>query len=868
MPPRPAAPPPPPPVAEATQVIRTEPKPEEPIDIFDLAGVGDPLKLDPSKLWQRREDGERYRIPIGVDENQQPVLLDLLGSRTAFGVFGSTGSGRAPYLHSLLFGMATTHSPAEISFFCIGGSATEPTWNSITELPHRAAVQTTSEGLYDEHRLIAALEGELERRAQLLAGMSMQHFADYQAIESQTRFGPMPLLVVAVDMLPHFLEEAPGFEPTLGKLMSAGPLGVKLLFSAFGPDELPRRLAHRFGSVVLHTCAESDSRPLLGDDRALQLRPDQAYLVGGAKKPVLFRTAHANLRHPSSSPAYRLFADGLQHKAPPARKLLLPKPGTEPPSGVDAPLPALATSEDRGYGAESTSPPSVTIGTVDNPREHRKDPLRLDFTGADSRIAIVGRPGSGKTTAVLTTLMALALTSTPTEVRFHCLAFGGNGLLPLRNLPHSGAVVQSRSPKQVDQALAHLESTLDNRARFFVAEGIDSAADFRRRRTEADLGEEATDHFLVVDGWPEVHQHPGLAERVLRLARRGSEHGIHLIVTANRWDDLPRELRELVGGRVELRLTDPRESLISTAAAQRLPDEAGHCLHQELWGTINLPVLDDDLPSYFEYVESGLPDDLPAKTRELVARIDESWKGPRFRQLGHERTAVDHDDLPRPEPHAIPLGIDDGGEPVLLDLSGENPHLLITGGPESGKSTAIRTVLRGIASAYSPKQAKVLLIDYKREHHHALISEDHLLAWNRTWEDSIRDLAQVIASLRKRRGPAAWSGPELFVVTDDFHEVSRRAELRSLGGLDEFLPDAHEVGLHLVVAGNGLHPHQRNSIVAGLGHCAHHLLLKDATGPEWLTGTPAERPREQGEARLLGPVGPSARLRFPEIPPP
>ncbi|MER7015634.1 FtsK/SpoIIIE domain-containing protein [Saccharopolyspora sp. NPDC000359] len=627
VPPRPAAPPRP--VAEATQVIRTEPKPPGPVDIFELAGVGDPLKLDPSTLGQRR--GERYRIPVGVAEDQQPVLLDLVRSPAALGVFGSTDSDRAPFLHSLLFGMAATHTPEEIAFCCVGGATTQPTWDSLTQLPHTAAVQTLGRNPRDEHRLIAALEGELERRAELLAGLSTQHFTDYQVVQPQVGLDPMPLLVVAVDMLPLLLDEAPGTRPVLEKLQAAEHLGIKLVYSAVGPSGLPTRLAHRGGAVVLHTCSEFDAMPLLGRDGELPHRPDEACLVTRGAEPVRFRTAHANLPHASSTPGhpvptYQLFADRVQHQVAPTRQLLMSPPGHEPPAGIDAGLPPLVTSEERGYGAKPTSPLAVSIGTLDNPREHRNEPLHLDFT-ADGALAIVGRPRSGKTTAVLTTLLALALTSTPTEVRFHCLAFGGNGLLALAELPHSGVVVPSCDRERIDQALTDLESTMDQRVRRFAAEGIDSAAEFRRRRAESDLGAAATDHVLVIDGWPEVHQHPGLVDRVLRVARRGPEHGIHLVTTANRWDDLPRELRELTRGRIELRLTDPRESLISTPDAERLPDEAGHCLHRELPGTINLPVLNNALPSYFEYHEHGLPDDLPTRTRALIARITEAWPG-------------------------------------------------------------------------------------------------------------------------------------------------------------------------------------------------------------------------------------------------
>lgn len=630
MPPRPAAPPPPP---EPTQVIRTEkgpegpaePKPEGPVDIFELAGVGDPLTADPSALWQRRED--RYRVPLGVGEDGQPVLLDLLRSGAALGVFGSSSPDRPPFLHSLLFGMAATHSPEEIALVCAGGPSSAPTWNSITRLPHTAAVQTLTGGSRDQHRITTALEGELERRARLLATLSTQHHTDYQAVQPQTQLDPMPLLVVAIDRLPQFLADARPFQHTLQRLASSEHLGIKLLFSADAPHQVSADLVRGCGSVVLHTCDESDARVFLDVHDANELQPDEACLRTSRRgERVRFRTAHADLPHASSPPdspvpSYRYFADRVAHQARPARTLLPTPPDAEPPAGVDAPSPA--SGEDR---TGTASPLTVTVGIVDNPREHRQDPLRLDFAASDTTLAIVGRPRSGKTSAVLTTLLALALSTSPTDVRFHCLAFGGNRLLPLRDLPHSSAVVASCDREEVEHVLAQLESTLDRRLRRFAAEGIESAADFRRRRAESDLGEEATDHVLVVDGWPEVHQHPGLADRVLRLARRGPEHGIHLVVTANRWDDLPRELRELTGGRIELRLTDPRESVFSAEAAERIPDEPGHCLHRGLWGLVHLPVPNDALPSYVEHVEHGLPDDLSAATRALIARIGESWQ--------------------------------------------------------------------------------------------------------------------------------------------------------------------------------------------------------------------------------------------------
>jgi DNA segregation ATPase FtsK/SpoIIIE-like protein len=75
------------------------------------------------------------------------------------------------------------------------------------------------------------------------------------------------------------------------------------------------------------------------------------------------------------------------------------------------------------------------------------------------------------------------------------------------------------------------------------------------------------DHVLVVDGWSELPQE--LANKVVRLANLGLAYGIHVVVTANRWPDLPAELRDVLDGRIELRLGD--RAAEATARARLLP---------------------------------------------------------------------------------------------------------------------------------------------------------------------------------------------------------------------------------------------------------------------------------------------------------
>ena len=92
------------------------------------------------------------------------------------------------------------------------------------------------------------------------------------------------------------------------------------------------------------------------------------------------------------------------------------------------------------------------MAVVDKPFEQRRDLLWLALDGAAGHVAVVGAPQSGKSTALRTLICALALTHTPAEVQVYCLDFGGGGLAALRDLPHVGGVAGRRRP---DRRPAH-----------------------------------------------------------------------------------------------------------------------------------------------------------------------------------------------------------------------------------------------------------------------------------------------------------------------------------------------------------------------------------------------------------------------------
>ncbi len=83
---------------------------------------------------------------------------------------------------------------------------------------------------------------------------------------------------------------------------------------------------------------------------------------------------------------------------------------------------------------------------------------------------------------------------------------------------------------------------------------------------------------------------------------------------------------------------------------------------------------------------------------------------------------ADIERLWRPRAHAdflrVPLGPDDKGKPVLLDLKeaaqlGMGPHGLCVGATGSGKSEMLRSLVFGLLATHSPDQLAMVLVDFK-----------------------------------------------------------------------------------------------------------------------------------------------------------
>ena len=144
--------------------------------------------------------------------------------------------------------------------------------------------------------------------------------------------------------------------------------------------------------------------------------------------------------------------------------------------------------------------------------------------------------------------------------------------------------------------------------------------------------------------------------------------------------------------------------------------------------------------------------------------------------------------------------------PAAVDF-GRCSHLLILGDNECGKTATLRTLCREIVRTTTPTQAQLLIVDFRRTLL-GVVESEHLSGYAMSPAALTVSLPDLLESLQARmpppdvsqaqlRGGAWWSGPDLYVIVDDYDLV---AAGNGLAPIVEFLPYAADLGLHLVIA--------------------------------------------------------------------
>nr|WP_202420490.1 type VII secretion protein EccCa [Actinomadura rayongensis] len=830
------------------------------LSLTSLLGLRGAHELDADVAWQPRPPRNRLRVPIGVDAEGRAIELDIKesaqGGMGPHGLLiGATGSGKSELLRTLVLALAATHSSETLNFVLVdfkGGA----TFLGMEGLRHVSAIITNlEEELPLVDRMYDALHGEMIRRQELLrAAGNYASLRDYErAREQGASLTPLPTLFVVLDEFSELLSAKPEFADLFVMIGRLGrSLGVHLLLASQRLEEsrlrgLDSHLSYRIG---LRTFSAMESRVVLGVPDAYELpsQPGNGYLKVDVSDMIRFKAAYvsgpvgdaapvpdraggpaarrqivpygtayiapppvdepvraAPETRPDGETLFTALVGRLAGRGPAAHRIWLP-PLDVPPT-VDALLPALSAAPGRGLTTADWAGRgrlAAVVGIIDRPFDQRRDPFWVDLSAAAGHVGIAGAPQTGKSTMLRSLIASLALLHTPEEVQFYCLDFGGGTLGPLAGLPHVGGVAHRLDPDRVRRTVAEMTTLLERREREFAEHGVDSIATYRRLRASGELpGDGFGDVFLVVDGWTAFRQeYERLEEVITDLAARGLGFGIHVVATAGRWSEFRMGIRDLFGTRLELRLGDPYESEIDRRLAENVPaGRPGRGLTRDgLHFLAALPRIDG---------RAGA-DDLGAGVAAMVEAVAAAWDGPAapaVRLLPDVLPAARLADVPAGR-WQVPVGIDENAlAPVTLDFAAD-PHFVVVGDTECGKSNLLRLVAEGIVARRTPAEAKLIFVDYRR----SLLDTadtDHRVGYAASSSAAADLVADLVDALHDRLPPADltpeqlrerswWQGSDVFVFVDDYDLVATSSN--PLLPLLDLLPQARDIGVHLVLA--------------------------------------------------------------------
>ncbi|EFV14687.2 type VII secretion protein EccC [Segniliparus rugosus] len=864
-----------------------------------LLGIKDAADLDVTSLWASRPRDRELRVPIGVTSTGEPLYFDLKdeaeGGMGPHGLMiGMTGSGKSQTIMAILLSLLTTH-PADrliVIYLDFKGEAGADIFRDFPQVV--AVISNMAEKRSLADRFADTLRGEIARREQLLReagrrvqGSAFNSVAEYEnAIAHGHDLPPIPTLFVVADEFTLMLAEHPEYAELFDHVARKGrSLRVHILFASQTLDigrikDIDKNTSYRIGLKVASAAA---SRQVIGVEDAYHIESGKEHKGVGyfvpspGAIPVKFRASYVDgvyepPRAATVTAPYAVaepkrftaaFAQPDQAEVPAtvediapitkARKLIsvigeqLAELGPKAPELWLAPL---DTPISLGGLLERVpaEPLRWPIGEIDRPFLMRRDPLVFDAASAAGNIAIHGGPKSGKSSALMTVVLSASATCSPEDVQFHVLDYGGGRLAALAPLPHVAAVASPHDEELVRRVLAELRQLLGSRQRLFRDHSVASIEQFRERRaSEAALRDGFGDVFLLLDDLTAFSRantdqfttkNPLLAE-ISELATSGLAYGIHVLVTTANWLDVPLAMRDGLGMRLELRLTDPRDSNVRDPEALRKPAESvpadqpgrGLTMAAEHF-LIAAPRLDT------ADTAEGLAAATAESARQLAARY-QGLAAPKVRVLPVSLDPREIEPvLPRRDLVVVGLREEDLA-PAAVDFAA-NPLLLVLGDSGAGKTTLLRHVIRSVRDNSTAEEVAFTVVDRRLR----LVDEplfpdnEHTTHLDRV----IPAMLGLTALMERRRPPAGLSAQQLrdwtfpataldpgqthYLIIDDADQIPDAPAFsgphigqRPWAGIVSVLASAADLGLRVIVtaraAGSG-HTVMTNSLLRSL----------------------------------------------------
>ena len=483
----------------------------------------------------------------------------------------------------------------------------------------------------------------------------------------------------------------------------------------------------------------------------------------------------------------------------------------------------------------------------------------VDLVQQGPHTMLGGTTGAGKSVLMQTLITSLLLHNRPDELNLVLVDFkGGGAFLPFKDCPQVVGLILSTGddaaggpfgPADADRVLGSIRGEVSRRERLLARYGGEIDEYLRRRPP----GEPPLPRLLLVfDEFARVLDvSRGFLTELVTVTGKGRSLGMHLLLATQSLEGkLTGEMKNNIDLRISLRQNGAGASteILEVPDAARIPGrlrgrglilctkdesrtarpfQSGY-LGGESPGTGTVPTR-SRIVDWPAVGDPRPPEERPAPAGDtdqdaVIRAIERAGAGtglpPPFRPLlpplpaalalaDLERTATG----PCP-PRAVPFALadlpDEQAQPVeCLPLAG-GTRLMIAGGPQSGRTTAIRALIHAAAARFSPDELHLYLLEHQPDGPCPYAGLPHWGgAFGPAEPDRVRRPITWLAAETDRRAAARGSGggpsPALLVLVDGWellHDPGdpTAVETSLVRLVRQIIKAGPPLGVHLVVA--------------------------------------------------------------------
>jgi S-DNA-T family DNA segregation ATPase FtsK/SpoIIIE len=497
-------------------------------------------------------------------------------------------------------------------------------------------------------------------------------------------------------------------------------------------------------------------------------------------------------------------------------------------------------------------------------------PVSVDLARQGPHTMLAGATGAGKSVLLQTLVTSLLLANRPDELNLVLVDFkGGSAFLPFERCPHVVALIRSTGETPADtfdeaaavRVLASVRAEVRRRESLLARYGGEIDAYWAESPPGATPTAGSTPKpalprlVMVFDEFARVlESSPDFLRELVNVAAKGRSLGMHLVLaTQSLQGKLSPELKNNIDLRITLRQNEKTDSvevlgvpdavlipgrlrgrglILCTKDEVRVPQpfQSGYLgdpppgtgAGRARLRTLDWPLAGVARPSGTAVVATG-----PTDQELAIAAIEDAatalhLPAPHAPLRAPLPAVITLAELPaaagRPLPAgAVPVGLADDPhaqqQPMLaLDLDGTD-RLLIAGGPQSGRTSAVRTLITGLITGFGPEQVHLYLLEQQPS---GLAEYAHFPQVGAVLgpgePDRLRRLAEWLAAELQRRRISRLAAAErtprpwIVLVVDGWELLENRSdpawvETSVLSALRTVVTAGPTVGIHVVVTG-------------------------------------------------------------------